>query len=139
MINIQRYRLWGWGSWGCWGSWGAGAAGGAGIDGAEDGHEQHALAELDHDLILAADLWWKVSKACGYRVGAGRRMHEQGIAHQLAPRPCRQATQCAAATGQAKPCQVNQRFRAPREGPEPGAAAAAKAGARLRPEPMAGA
>ena len=31
--------------------------------GAEDGHEQHALAELDHDLILVADLRWKVSKA----------------------------------------------------------------------------
>ena len=73
-----------------------------------------------------------------YRVGAGRRMHGQGIAHQLAPWPCRQATQCAA-TGQAKPCQVNQHFQAPRGGPEPGAVAVAKAEAGLRPEPMAGA
>eukprot|EP00964_Phaeocystis_antarctica_P149980 scaffold117274_cov55-Phaeocystis_antarctica.AAC.1 len=43
------------------------------------------------------------SKQCGYRGGAGSSAHAPaGTARQLAPRPCREATQCDA-TGQANP------------------------------------
>ena len=45
------------------------------------------------------------------RGGAGSSAHAPaGTAHQLAPRPCRQATQCDA-TGQANPTNSAQRFR----------------------------
>ena len=81
--------------------------GGDGDERAVDGHvaedgEQHELAELGHDLIVAADLPWESTQGVRYRGGAGRRMLRRGIAHRLSPRPCRQATQCAA-TGQANP------------------------------------
>ena len=71
--------------------------GGDGEGRAGDGHvagdggqqEQHALAELDHDLILVADLPWKSRQGVRVRGGDGRRMPRQGNAHELALRPCR--------------------------------------------------
>ena len=119
--------------------------GGDGDERAEDrhiakdgGHEQHAHAELDQGLMLVADLRWKEAGREG--IGAGLECACPGRATPTNWRCGRAARQHSAPQPGKQTLPTGRHFfRACRGEPEPGAEAAAKAEAGLRPEPMAGA